>query len=640
MHYTPSRDRGTLCGSTGEVCLGRTVRLTTAQALVRFLSVQMVERDGAPNPFFGGSFGIFGHGNVGGLAQALHQHRDRFGYVLARNEQAMVHASAGYARMHNRLRAYVCVASIGPGSTNLVTGAAGATINRLPVLLLPADMPASRTPRPVLQQIEQPWSSTVSVNDSLRPVSKYWDRIERPEQLIWSSMQAMRVLTDQAETGAVTLALPTDVQSEAFDFPLEFFDERVWHIPRPSPDDASLQRATDLIRASRRPLIVCGGGVIYSEASAALAALVTGTGIPVAETHAGKGSLPYDHAGNLGALGVNGTPGAFEMAQQADLVIGLGTRWTDVTSVSQTAFADPGVRFVNINIAGFDAHKFAGVPLVGDARATLEALAPRLDGYRVPEAHSARAAELNRRWDQEVSRYYDTGGESRPSQAEVVGAVNEAAGPRDVVVCAAGSLPNDLHKLWRSRDPKSYHVEYGYSCMGYEIPGGMGVKMAAADREVFVMVGDGSYLMMPGELATVVQERIKLIIVLVDNGGFASVGALSRRLGMEGFGTSYRYRGESGQLDGSALPIDLAANAASLGAQVISVKNQGELREALAEAKAATGTTVVHVVTDPEVQVPRFFWWDVAVAEVSESESVGDARRQYESAKLQARRHL
>ena len=620
--------------------MARTVRLTTSQALVRFLSAQLVQRDDSTARFFGGSFGIFGHGNIGGLAQALHQNRKNFGYVLGRNEQAMVHASAAYARMHNRLRAYVCVASIGPGATNLVTGAAGATINRLPVLLLPADIPASRSPRPVLQQLEQPWSSTVSVNDSLRPVSKYWDRVERPEQLISSSMQAMRVLTDQAETGAVTLALPTDVQSEAFEFPLEFFEERVWQIPRPVPDAGGLQRATDLIRSAQRPFIVCGGGVIYSEASGALAKLVERTGMPVAETHAGKGSLSYDHPANVGALGVNGTPGAFEMARRADVVIGLGTRWTDVTSISQTAFANPGVRFININVASFDAYKFSGIPLVGDARATLEAMTVLLDGYRVPEDYKRRAAELNKEWDGEVHKYYNSGGDSRPSQAEVVGAVNEAAGPRDVVVCAAGSLPNDLHKLWRARDPKSYHVEYGYSCMGYEIPGGLGVKMAAGDREVFVMVGDGSYLMMPGEIATAVQERLKLIIILVDNRGFASVGGLSRRLGMEGFGTAYRYRGESGQLDGTALPIDLAANAASLGSLVIKARSLTELKEALAEAKASDVTTVVHVETDLEVQVPRFFWWDVAVAEVSDSESVREARQKYEEAKLEARRYL
>ncbi|HSL25748.1 MAG TPA: 3D-(3,5/4)-trihydroxycyclohexane-1,2-dione acylhydrolase (decyclizing) [Acidimicrobiia bacterium] len=615
-------------------------RLTTAQALVRFLTSQYVERDGQELPFFAGCFGIFGHGNIGGVAQALHQYRSEFRYILGRNEQAMVHAAAGFARMHNRLRAFACTTSIGPGATNLVTGAAGATINRLPVLLLPADMPASRSPRPVLQQIEQPWSATVSVNDALRPVSKYWDRLERPEQLLWSAMEAMRVLTDQAETGAVTLALPTDVQAEAHEFPAEFFRKRVWHIPRQAPDPDTLQRAAQLIHSARRPLIVCGGGVIYSEASAALQRLVDVTGIPIAETHAGKGSLPYDHPANVGALGVNGTPGAFELASQSDLVIGLGTRWTDVTTISQTVFPRPDVRFINVNVASFDAHKLSGLPLVGDAWAVLEALQELLSDYRVPDDYRRRAAELNSRWDTEVDRYYSLDNHPLPSQGEVVGAVNAAAAPRDVVVCAAGSMPNDLHKLWRSRDPKSYHVEYGYSCMGYEIPGGMGVKLAAPDREVFVMVGDGSYLMMPSEIATAVQEGVKLIIVLVENRGFASVGALSRRLGMDGFGTAYRFRSESGELDGAELPIDLAANAASLGARVIKAATLAQLRDALEAAKASPTTTVVHVMTDPGVGVPRFFWWDVAVAEVSESEAVQTARRSYEEAKRESRRFL
>ena len=616
------------------------LHLTTAQALIRFLMVQEVERDENRRPFFAGAFGIFGHGNVGGVGQALYQYRENFRYILGRNEQATVHAAAGFARMHNRLGAMACAASIGPGSTNLVTGAAGATINRLPVLLLPADMPASRSPRPVLQQVELPWSSTISVNDALRPVSRYWDRIERPEQLLWSAREAMRVLTDQAETGAVTLALPTDVQSEAFDWPAEFFDNRVWHITRPLPDPAALRRAVDLIRGATSPLIVAGGGTIYSEATSALRDFVEATGIPVAETHAGKGSLSYDHPSSVGALGVNGTPGAFAMAQNADVIIGIGTRWTDVTSISQTAFANPDVQFINLNIASFDAHKFSGLALVGDARATLVVLNEMSTGYQVPANHRQNAAEFNNQWDSEVEKYYNIDNRPLPSQGEVVGAVNAAAGPADVVVCAAGSMPNDLHKLWRSRDPKSYQVEYGYSCMGYEIPGGMGVKMASPEREVFVMVGDGSYLMMPGEIATAIQEGIKIIIVLVDNGGFASVGALSRRLGMGGFGTSYRYRGRSGELDGEPLPIDLAANAASLGARVIRASTIGEVRDGLEAAKASPVTTVVYVKTDPNVAVPRFFWWDVAVAETSDAESVQTARREYEDTRSTARLHL
>jgi len=574
------------------------------------------------------------------MAQALHQYRHDFPYILGRNEQAMVHASAGFARMSNRLRAFACATSIGPGATNLVTGAAGATINRLPVLLLPADMPSTRIPRPVLQQVELAWTSSVSVNDALRPVSKYWDRIERPEQVLWSAPEAMRVLTDQAETGAVTLAIPTDVQAEAHDFPAEFFETRVWRIPRSLPDPDALAEAVTMIRAASRPLIVVGGGVVYSEATDALAAFVGQTGIPVVETHAGKGSLPFDHPANVGSLGVNGVPVAFEMAGEADLVIGIGTRWTDVTTVSQTAFGRPDVRFINLNVASFDAHKFSGLPLIGDARATIEALGQALAGFHVDPEHEAKAARLNREWDAEIERYGNLGNTPLPSQGEVVAAVNDAAEPRDVVVAAAGSLPNDLQKLWRSRDPKSYHVEYGYSCMGYEIPGGMGVKMAAPDREVFVMVGDGSYMMMPSEIVTAVQEGIKLIIVLIQNHGFASVGALSRRLGTEGFGAAYRRRGDDGLLSGDNLPVDLAANAASFGAEVKKVATIEELRSALDEARSATATTLIHVETDPDVYVPRFQWWDVAIAEVSTSEAVQEARSSYEEERAKSRRHL
>jgi 3D-(3,5/4)-trihydroxycyclohexane-1,2-dione acylhydrolase (decyclizing) len=622
--------------------MGRTGtrRLTTAQALIRFLLAQQTERDGERRDFLAGCFGIFGHGNVGGLAQALHQYRDELRYILGRNEQAMVHASAGFARMSNRLRAFACASSIGPGATNLVTGAAGATINRVPVLLLPADMPATRIPRPVLQQVELPWTSTLSVNDALRPVSKYWDRIERPEQLLWSAPEAMRVLTDQAETGAVTLALPTDVQAEAHDFPEEFFRTRVWRIPRPIPDPDALAEAAAMIRQATRPLIVAGGGMIYSEATGSLRALVDQTGIPVVETHAGKGSLPYDHPSNVGAIGVNGVPVAFEIAQDADVVIGIGTRWTDVTTVSQTAFAHPDVRFINVNVASFDAHKFSGLPLVGDARAAVDALGEALSGHQVATEHREKAAQLNRDWDAEIDRYAGLGNQPLLSQGEVVAAVNQAAQPEDVVVSAAGSLPNDLQKLWRSRDPKSYHVEYGYSCMGYEIPGGLGVKMAAPEREVYVMVGDGSYLMMPSEIVTAVQEEIKLIIVLIQNHGFASVGALSRRLGTEGFGADYRSRSDDGQLDGDRLPVDLAANAASLGATVIKVANIDELRVALDNARAADETTVIHVETDTDVYVPRFQWWDVAVAEVSTSEAVQAARARYEEERQKSRRYL
>jgi 3D-(3,5/4)-trihydroxycyclohexane-1,2-dione acylhydrolase (decyclizing) len=633
----------TVQGLTGRHAVDTaTVRLTTAQALVRFLQAQAISRDGVTRPLFGGCLGIFGHGNVGGLGEALHAARDGFRYYLGRNEQSMVHIAAGYARARDRMSVLAVTSSIGPGATNLVTGAAGATINRLPVLLLPADMPASRRPRPVLQQIEHHGSGTVSVNDCLRPVSSYWDRIERPEQLLWAAPQAVRVLTDQAETGAVTLALPTDVQSEAYDFPVDLFRERVWHVRRPLPDRAAIAEAADLIRMARRPLIVSGGGVIYSQAIAALRRLVDATGIPVGETMAGKGALPFDHPSNAGAFGVNGTPGAFELAQEADVVIGVGTRWTDVSSVSQTAFAHPAVRFVNLNIAAFDAHKFSGLALIGDARVTLEALTEALDGYDVGAEHRERVARMAQEWDVRVQRYIEPRMPDQPglTQAEVVGAVNDAAGADGVVVCAAGSLPNDLHKLWRSRHPKSYHVEYGYSCMGYEIPGGIGVKLAVPERDVFVVVGDGSYMMLPSELVTAVQEGVHLVVVLVQNHGFASVGALSARLGAGGFGTRYRYRTGSGAMDGQQLPVDLAANAAAFGVRVLRADTRSELRSALAEAQRLQGPTLIHVETDPDVNVPRFQWWDVPVAEVSVSEPAQRARQAYEQRRRDVRDHL
>src|SRR3954466_16103415 len=547
-------------------------RITASQALVRFLAAQHVERDGVEQRFFEGCFGIFGHGNVAGIGQALYQYPELLTYYQARNEQAMVHTAVGFARMKNRLATLACTTSIGPGATNLVTGAALATVNRLPVLLLPGDVFASLRPDPVLQQLEDPRRGDVSVNDSLEPVSRYFDRIERPEQLMPAALSAMRVLVDQAETGAVTLAFPQDVQTEAWDFPEEFLRKRVWHIPRVLPDGDSLAAAAAAIRAAQRPLVVAGGGVIYSEATDALRALAERTGIPVAETQAGKGSLPYDHPSSLGAIGVTGTFAANRLAPPADLVLGVGTRWSDFTTASKTAFRDPDVRFVNVNVASFDAVKHGGLALVGDARVALERLAELLEGHAVDEAYRGEATRLNGEWDAEVERLYTLGHGPLPAQSEVIGAVNNATEPTDVVVCAAGAMPGDLHKLWRTRDPKGYHVEYGYSCMGYEIAGGIGVKLAAPEREVVVLVGDGSYLMMPGELVTAVQERLKLTVVLVDNHGFNSIGSLSRSLGLQGFGTQYRFAdGDRPVLDGDddpppTLPLDLAANAASLGA--------------------------------------------------------------------------
>jgi len=623
------------------------MRLTMAQALVRFLAAQYAERDGVEQRFIEGCFGIFGHGNVAGVGEALFEQPDLMTYYQARNEQAMVHAAVGYARMRNRLSTMACTSSIGPGATNMVTGAALATINRLPVLLLPGDVFAARAVDPVLQQLEVPWRGDATVNDAFKPVSRFWDRITRPEQLMPSALQAMRVLTNPAETGAVTLALPQDVQAEAYEYPADFFEKRVWSVPRAEPDSRALDRAAAMIHAADRPMIVAGGGVIYSDATVALRQLVEVTGIPVGETQAGKGSFPYDHPSSLGAVGATGTLAANRLAREADVVIGIGTRWTDFTTASHTVFGNAHAHFINLNVLDFDAHKNSGLSLVGDARAGIAALGARLRGYAVDASYRDLTARLNKEWDREVDRLYHLGHRPLPAQSEVIGAVNDAAAPRDVVVCAAGSMPGDLHKLWRSRDPKQYHVEYGYSCMGYEIAGALGVKMAAPDREVFSMVGDGSYLMMSTEIVTAVQEGIKLIIVLVDNHGFNSIGGLSRSLGMDGFGTQYRFR-KNGSLGldsdtspGAVLPIDLVANAASVGAEAVRVRSVDELRGALERARQATRTSVICIEVDRYEGVPDYeSWWDVPVAEVATVESVNAARREYEKARKKERRYL
>jgi len=615
-------------------------RLTASQALVRFLAAQHIERDGVERRFFAGCFGIFGHGNVAGIGQALYQDPGLLTYYQARNEQAMVHTAVGFARMNNRLSTLACTTSIGPGATNLVTGAALATVNRIPVLLLPGDVFASRRPDPVLQQLEVPSRGDVSVNDSLQPVSRYFDRIERPEQIVPAALAAMRVLVNQAETGAVTLAFPQDVQAEAHDYPDQFFARRVWHVSRPEPDAMSLREAADLVRGAKRPLIVAGGGVIYSEATAALRAFVDATGVPVGETQAGKGSLPYDHPLSLGALGATGTSAANRIAAEADVVIGIGTRWSDFTTASRTAFRNPDVRFVNVNVADFDALKLDGVALVADARAALDRLGEALEGFAVEADYRELAARLHGEWDDEVTRLYGLAHEPLPAQSEVIGAVNTAAAPGDVVVCAAGSMPGDLHKLWRTKDPKGYHVEYGYSCMGYEIAGGLGVKLAAPEREVYVMVGDGSYLMLSSEIVTSIQEGLKLTIVLVDNHGFSSIGSLSRSLGTDGFGTQYRYRQngslglDSDESPAPVLPVDLAANAESLGAKVIRCRTVEDLRAGLEAAKAEDSTVVLAIEVDRYEGVPGYeSWWDVPVAEVSEVEAVKAARAAYDQAR-------
>ncbi|MBA3354452.1 MAG: 3D-(3,5/4)-trihydroxycyclohexane-1,2-dione acylhydrolase (decyclizing) [Pyrinomonadaceae bacterium] len=619
----------------------KTERLTTAQALITFLKNQHVERDEKQFPFFAGVWGIFGHGNVAGVGQALQQTPD-FRYYLARNEQAMVHSATAYAKMSNRLRAFACTSSIGPGATNMITGAATATINRLPVLLLPGDIFARRNVAPVLQQLESGSTQDISVNDAFKPVSRYWDRINRADQLPFALMQAMRVLTSPADTGAVTLALPQDVQAEAWDYPAELFELRVWHIPRPLADRTLLARAVEWIRAAQKPFIIAGGGVIYSEAGEALARLVEQSGIPVGETMAGKGTLRWNHPQNLEAVGVTGTSGSNVLAREADLVIAVGTRLSDFTTASKTAFQHPGVRFININVAELDAHKHGALPLVADARVTLDELREALEGYAVGGEYAARISSFKEQWKAEVERLFNRRQGPPISQSEVIGIVNSFSQPEDVVVCAAGSLPGDLHKLWRTHDPKGYHLEYGNSCMGYEIAGGLGVKMADPAREVYVMVGDGSYLMMSSEIVTSIQEGYKLTIVLLNNYGFSSIGGLSQALGSGGFGTDYRTRrAESGQLDGARLEVDFAANAASLGTHVIRATTRDDLQGALKEAHQQERTTVIVIEVDKEVRVPGYeSWWDVPVAELSELESVKRAREAYDEAVKRERNFL
>ncbi len=619
----------------------KTQRMTVAQAIITFLKNQYVERDGQQHRFFAGVLGIFGHGNVAGIGQALIENPD-LPYTLVRNEQAAVHMAAGYAKANNRLKTFICTSSIGPGATNMITGAALATINRLPVLLLPGDIFGRRNVAPVLQQLESPSTQDIGVNDCFKPVSRYWDRIYRPDQIITALPEVMRVLTSPSDCGAVTLALPQDVQTEAYDYPVELFQKRVWLIRRPLGDIVSLARATKAIAGSRKPLIVAGGGVLFSAASEALAAFASQTGIPVAETQAGKGSLPYDHPQCVGAIGATGNLAANRLACEADLVIGIGTRYSDFTSASMTAFQNPEVRFVNINTAEFDAYKVSAIPVVADARVTLEALTGALRTYSVGGEYATQIAQLKQAWEAEVDRLFHLNTQPKPAQSEVIGAMWEASGPGDMLLSAAGSHPGDLHKLWRTRTPNGYHLEYGYSTMGYEIPGALGAKLADPSREVYVFLGDGTYLMMPSEIVTAVQEHIKIIIVLVDNKGFASIGGLSRSLGMGGFGTSYRERSSaSGQLDGQCLEVDYAASVRSLGAHAIKAGSLKELKAALEEAKKMDRITVVVVETQPGVGVPGYeSWWDVAVAEVSKLEDVQKARAQDVEARKQERHHL
>ncbi len=625
-----------------------TVRSTVGQAIVRFLAEQYVERDGREDRFIAGVWGIFGHGNVAGLGQALEELGDacRMPYYRPQNEQAQVHLAAAYAKHRNRLQTFACTSSIGPGATNMITAAAGATVNRLPVLLLPSDYFANRLPDPVLQQIEHPVEHDVSASDAFRPVSRYFDRISRPEQLLSSLPEAFRVLTDPAETGAVTISLPEDVQSEAYDWPAAFFERRVWHVRRPMPEPSIVARVVELLRGARRPLIVTGGGTIYSEASAALDAFASAFGIPVSETQAGKGALPWNHPMNVGPVGANGGLAANRLAREADLVIAIGTRLGDFATASKTIFADPEAGFVGINVASFDAHKLRALPLVADAREALDALtaAARTAGYTGTDAaYRERIADLKAEWDARVDGHRTPSGETVDlAQPEVIGIVNDAVGGHATVVCAAGSLPGDLLKLWRPEDPKAYHLEYGYSCMGYEIPAGIGVKLAEPEREVVVAIGDGTYLMLNSEIVTAVAEGVKITVVVFDNHGYQCIVDLARSVGVPQFGNELRFRDAGrNRLEGGYVPVDFAKHAESMGAIGVFARTEREIRDAIAAARSADRMTVIHVPVSPEKRAPGYEgWWDVPVAATSERQDVRIARQGYEQAVAKQRKEL
>lgn len=609
-----------------------TRRLSVAAALVEFLKAQYVARDDVEHRLIHGVFGIFGHGNVSGLGQALREHGGpELPFFQGKNEQGMVHAASAFAKTRRGLGTLACTSSVGPGATNMITGAAGATANRLPVLLLPSDVFANRRPAPVLQQLEHPLSQDVSVNDCFRPVSRYWDRIQRPEQLLSALPEAMRVLADPAERGAVTIALPEDVQAEAYDFPARFFDKRVYRQDRREAPAAAVQEAAARIRTARRPLLLAGGGVYYSEAGAAVRALSEQTGIPVAVTHAGKGTIPDAHPNALGALGVSGTTAANAIAEKADLVLCLGTRLSDFTTASKTIFQDEAVAFIGVNLNAMDAHKHGALALEGDVRAVLEQLAPLLAGLRITDEHASAIGHAKAAWDLKYLELVsgDAPSETPLRQASVIRIVNEHTSERSTIVHAAGSLPGDLQKLWQSRTEHDYHSEYAYSCMGYEIAGALGVKMAAPEREVYAFVGDGSYLMLSSELVTARQEGLKVTVLLLDNHGYQCIHGLQRSCGGRSFGNEFRRRTAGGELAGQTVAIDFVANAASLGLTTFTARSEEELEAALEAAKGEANSVLIYVPVDPYAAVPGFGWWDVPVVEVSGEEPVRRAREEY-----------
>ncbi len=618
----------------------KTQRLSMAAATVKFLKNQYIRRDGVEHRLINGVFGIFGHGNVTGFGQALEEFGGReLLYYQPKNEQAMVHTATAYAKSKKRLGALACTTSVGPGATNMVTGAATATINRLPVLLLPGDIFANRIPAPVLQQLEFSHSQDVSVNDCFRPVSKYWDRLNRPEQILTALPEAMRVLSDPAETGAVTIAMPEDVQAESYSYPLNFFEKRVYTVERKRCSPDRLEAASELIRSSRKPLIIAGGGVHYSEACQALQNLIEKTSIPVVVTQAGKGALLDENPACLGAVGVTGNSAANEIAAQADLILVVGSRLSDFTTASKTQFQNEAVRFISINVNSQDAHKHGALPLVGDAKAILEDLSETLNDYNIPDSYRNQVATAKADWESAYEKivHPETRGGSL-FQSEVIRILNEHCDDNSTVVHSAGGIPGDIHKLWKSKDPADYHSEYGYSCMGYEIAGALGVKMADPGRDVYAFLGDGSYLMLNHEIVTSIQEGLKITIVLNDNHGYQCIHGLQRSSGGESFGNEFRHR-TSGQMriEGQIMEIDFCQNAKSLGAVVFKAVDEATLKEALWAAKKEEGTTLIYVPTEAGSNIPSYSWWDVPLSGSSENAEVQSARQAYEEAKRKQR---
>ncbi|XEC94654.1 3D-(3,5/4)-trihydroxycyclohexane-1,2-dione acylhydrolase (decyclizing) [Paenibacillus tarimensis] len=604
------------------------IRLTMAQALLKFLDRQYISVDGVETKFVKGVMGIFGHGNVTGMGEALERSPGELTYIQGKNEQGMVHAATAFAKQSNRKQIFACTSSIGPGALNMVTAAATATVNRIPVLLLPGDNFASRQPDPVLQQLEDSGDYTISAADCFKTVSKYWDRIVRPEQLMTAAVQAMRVLTDPAETGAVTLALPQDVQAEAYDYPDHFFEKRVHYIDRRPPAADAVERAVRLAAGKKRPLIIAGGGVLYSGAAAELTAFAEAFGIPVAETQAGKSSISWKHPLSVGGVGVTGTLAANKLAKEADLIIGIGTRYSDFTTSSKSAFGNSGVQFLNINVNGFDASKLNGVSIAADAREGLRALREALNAVQYRSGYAdGEIAALTEEWNAEVDRLYALESAEGLTQTRALGVINETIHPSSVIVCAAGSLPGDLHRVWRSEEPKTYHMEYGFSCMGYEVSGAFGAALAEPDREVYAFVGDGSYLMLHSEIVTSLQEGRKFTVLLFDNHGYQCIHNLQRGHGSDGFGNEFRYRdAATGRLTGSYMPIDFSAHARSMGVKTYKAETAEQLREAIRKAKEETVTTLIEIPVLPGTNTGGYeSWWNVGVPEVSVSEKVVSA---------------